>query len=288
MNGILLSGGHGTRLRPLTSVVSKQLLPIYDKPMIYYPLTTLILSGAREIIVVISPNFEESYANLLGDGSHFGISIKYIVQNKPTGIPDVFNLTRNKFSLDLPCTLMLGDNFLFGPSLGQNLFHEVPHEVALIHGYEVENPESYGVVEIESEVIRSIEEKPQAPKSNLAITGLYRFPTDVFDKAQYLQPSSRNETEIVDLINLYNDESRLRCQILPRGSVWLDTGTPSSLLAASNFVSIVQERQGLLIGSPHEAAWRLGLITDADLINCISQMCGTSYGSSLEKFVNVN
>lgn len=289
MQGILLSGGAGTRLWPVTISTSKQLLPIYDKPLIYYPLSTLILSGVTEIVLITSPEGLNPHQKLLGDGKQFGIGIKYAVQEKPTGLPDAFNVASNYLDYSKPCTLALGDNFFYGTGLGQNLFADVPGNSAICFAYEVADPENFGVVEFDKDLkVKALVEKPKTFVSNSAIPGLYRFPSTVFETAANLKVSERGETEIIELLNCYLSESKLIVREMPRGTAWLDTGTPSGLLQASQFVSILQDRQGLLVGSPDEVAWRKELISDDQLRSNAQLYRFSSYGKSLLRLLEGN
>lgn len=282
MQGILLSGGSGTRLWPITISTSKQLLPIYDKPLIYYPLSTLILSGVTDIALITSPDGLVPHQNLLGDGRQFGIKIKYLVQEKPTGLPDAFNVARSALDNSKPCTLILGDNFFYGTGLGQNIFSEIPTDSAVCFSYEVSEPENFGIVKLDkNNEVEALVEKPKTFVGNLAIPGLYRFPSNVFEFASKLRVSQRGETEIIDLLNSYLSDSKLIVREMPRGTAWLDTGTPSGMLQASQFVSILQDRQGLLVGSPDEVAWRKGLINDKQLRTNAEKYKASNYGKSL-------
>jgi len=282
MQGILLSGGLGKRLWPITLATSKQLLPVYDKPLVYYPLSTLMLSGVRKIAVVTAPSALHAHQALLGNGSQWGISISYAVQEEPLGIPHAFTVASEILDTSEPCVLILGDNFFYGPGLGQNIFAESTPEYAISFAYEVSNPSEFGVVSFdEFGLPKRIVEKPQEFVSKMAIPGLYRFPSDVFERVIELKPSARNELEIADLLNSYIDKKRLDLRMLARGTAWLDTGTSNGLLGASNFVQVLQERQGLLIGSPDEVAWRLGLISTQKFIKNIGNYQNSDYGKKL-------
>jgi len=280
--GIILAGGAGTRLWPSTKVICKQLIPIFDKPMIYYPLSTLMLAGIREILIISTPTDTPRFRELLGDGTQFGIELSYAVQEKPEGLAQAF-LIGADFLGDAPAALVLGDNVFFGQGLPEQLARaSAETEGATIFAYHVKDPERYGVVEFDAEGrARRIEEKPESPKSSYAVVGLYFYDNDVISAARSLRPSPRGEIEITDLNKLYLERGALRVETLGRGMAWLDTGTHDALLAASNFVAVVEERQGLKIGSPEEAAYRMGFI-DADQIEALAGKMGkSSYGQYL-------
>lgn len=280
--GIILAGGAGTRLWPSTKVICKQLIPIFDKPMIYYPLSTLMLAGIREILIISTPTDTPRFRELLGDGTQFGIELSYAVQERPEGLAQAF-LIGADFLGDAPAALVLGDNVFFGQGLPEQLARaSAETEGATIFAYHVKDPERYGVVEFDAEGrARSIEEKPESPKSSYAVVGLYFYDNDVISAARSLRPSQRGEIEITDLNKLYLERGALRVETLGRGMAWLDTGTHDALLAASNFVAVVEERQGLKIGSPEEAAYRMGFI-DADQIEALAGRMGkSSYGQYL-------
>ena len=282
MQGILLSGGSGTRLAPVTVATSKQLLPVYDKPLVYYPLCTLLLSGVRNIIVIVNPEHFGAYNQLLGNGEQWGIEIKIIEQEKPTGIPDAFKVGKKHLDDSRPCVLALGDNLIYGHGAGQNLFANLSLEDANIFGYEVQNAQEFGIAEIDADgSIKNIVEKPTGRKSGIAIPGLYRFPSSIFQIVQHLRPSQRGETEIVDVLNIFRLQNKLKMQILPRGVTWLDTGTPDGLLSASNFVSTIQNRQGFLVGSPEEVSWRMGYVNDMQFENLVVNMPKSDYQLAL-------
>jgi len=259
MKGIILAGGRATRLFPVTHVMSKQLLPIYNKPMIFYPLTTLMMSGIREILIISTPSQINLFKELLGDGGNLGISIEYVIQERPVGIADAFILGED-FIGDQPCSLILGDNLFFGSTFHKSLKKANNHKNgALIFAYHVESPEAYGVVQFDQRSIAiSIEEKPKKPKSNFAVTGLYFYDNNVVDIAKSLPPSTRGEIEITDLNNFYLEEGLLNVSILDTGTTWLDTGTHDSLIEASTFVRTMEKRQGVLIGSPEVVAIKKG------------------------------
>lgn len=272
MKAILLAGGSGSRIWPLSAAVNKQLLPVYDKPMIYYPLTTLMLAGATEILVVTSPEAKEGMKKLLGDGSQWGLSLEYAVQQKPGGIPEAFILAPGNFK-NSSVILMLGDNLLYGTGLGESLKLNSKITGGKIFAYQVSNPEEYGVVVLgeEDQPIRIVE-KPVDLISNLAIPGIYFFDSSVYDRVKQLRPSSRGELEIADILNSYLEEGQLKVQVLERGTAWLDTGNSKSLLAAGEFVKVIEDRQGLKIGCPEEVALRMGLITAEILEKNLNQI----------------
>ncbi len=280
--GIILAGGAGTRLWPSTRVVCKQLIPIYDKPMIYYPLSTLILAGIREILIISTPADTPRFRDLLGDGSSLGIELTYAVQDKPEGLAQAFIIGAD-FLGESPAALVLGDNIFFGHGLPEQLQRaSASTEGATIFAYHVKDPERYGVVDFDSEGrARSIEEKPASPKSSYAVVGLYFYDNDVVETARGLAPSPRGELEITDLNKLYLERGALRVETFGRGMAWLDTGTHEALLAASNFVSVVEERQGLKIGSIEEAAFRMGYIDAARLEDLAARMGSSTYGQYL-------
>ena len=280
--GIILAGGAGTRLWPSTRVVCKQLVPIYDKPMIYYPLTTLILAGIREILIISTPADTPRFRDLLGDGSRLGIELSYAVQEKPEGLAQAFIIGAD-FLGESPVALVLGDNIFFGHGLSEQLQRASSQERgAKIFAYHVKDPERYGVVSFDEQGrAKSIEEKPEKPQSSYAVVGLYFYDNDVIGIARDLEPSPRGELEITDLNRKYLERGDLSVEIFGRGMAWLDTGTHDALLAASNFVAVVEERQGLKIGSIEEAAYRMGFI-DVDQVEALAkQMGSSSYGRYL-------
>lgn len=293
MKGIILAGGSGTRLYPLTSVTSKQLLPIYDKPMIYYPLSTLMLSGIRDILIISTPKDTPRFEELLGDGRHFGIRLSYEVQPSPDGLAQAF-LIGEEFIDNDSCAMILGDNIFHGGYFRNNLREakeNANNGVATIFGYYVKDPERFGIVEFDkNRNVLSVEEKPENPKSNYSITGLYFYPAGVAEKAKKVKPSARGELEITDLNRLYLEDQKLMVQILGRGFAWLDTGTVDSLIEASLFVHTVQNRQGTVISAPEEIAFLEKWITREELLES-AKLYGTSpYGEHLmqvaeEKFV---
>jgi glucose-1-phosphate thymidylyltransferase len=281
--GILLAGGKGTRLYPMTSIVSKQLQPIYNKPMVYYSLTTLMLAGCREILLISSPEDIPRFEDLLGDGSAWGIAIHYAVQDEPRGIADAFRVGAS-FVGEHPSMLMLGDNLIYGRLDFLRAAVETHTDGATIFGYQVSDPSAYGVVEFDAGYrVLSLEEKPAAPRSNWAVPGLYLYGSDVVARAAALTPSARGELEITDLNRGYLTEGRLRAQPMGRGIAWLDTGTPENLLHASQFVHAIETRQGLIIGCPEEAAFRSGFIDEAGLSLAVSRLPESPYRSYVER-----
>lgn len=284
MKGIILAGGSGTRLYPLTKVTSKQLLPIYDKPMIYYPLSTLMLAGIKDILIISTPTDTPRFEELLGDGSHFGIHLSYRVQPSPDGLAQAF-LIGEDFIGDDSCAMVLGDNIFYGGYFRKNLSDAVKNADegnATIFGYYVRDPERFGIVEFDKDKkVISVEEKPKNPKSNYCITGLYFYPKGVAKKAHEVKPSARGELEITDLNRLYLNEEKLKVQILGRGFAWLDTGTMDSLMEASTFVQTVQNRQGVVISAPEEIAFFEKWITKDELIESAKLYGKSPYGEHL-------
>ena len=286
MKGIILAGGSGTRLYPLTSVTSKQLLPIYDKPMIYYPLSTLMLAGIKDILVISTPTDTPRFKALLGDGSQFGISLSYAVQPSPDGLAQAF-LIGEDFIGNEPCALILGDNIFYGGYFSKNLADAVAaaeNGLATIFGYFVTDPERFGIVEFDSDFnVLSVEEKPKNPKSNYCITGLYFYDRRVVEMAKKVRPSARGELEITTLNDLYLKDGSLKAQILGRGFAWLDTGTIDSLMDAASFVQTVQKRQGFVISSPEEIAYRKKWITKDELLRSADLYGKSPYGEHLHR-----
>ncbi|MCK6057230.1 MULTISPECIES: glucose-1-phosphate thymidylyltransferase RfbA [Micrococcus] len=281
MKGIILAGGTGSRLHPITHGISKQLVPVYDKPMIYYPLSTLILAGIRDILVITTPQDAEQFQRLLGDGSQFGVSLTYVQQPSPDGLAQAFVLGEEHIGVD-HVALVLGDNIFYGPGMGQQLRRHTDVEGATVFGYWVKDPTAYGVVEFDTNgKAVSLEEKPAQPKSNFAVPGLYFYDNDVVEIAKDLKPSPRGELEITDVNRTYLERGTLNVEVLPRGTAWLDTGTFTDLNDASNFIHAVESRQGLKVGSPEEAAWRQGLLTDDQLRERAERLVKSGYGRYL-------
>ena len=284
--GVILAGGRGTRLFPVTKCTSKQLLPIYDKPMISYPLSTLMLAGIREFIIVTTPYHQNNFSTLLGDGSSLGISIKYICQSEPKGLAEVFLLAESHF-YNRSVALILGDNLFYGNNLLAQIKNNLSNSGCCLFAYSVSNPKEYGVVEFspDGEVL-SLEEKPIAPKSNYAVTGLYIYDNTVIDRAKNLRPSPRGEYEITDLNNMYLIDNQIKIEILGRGIAWFDTGKIDSLYEATSYVKTIQNRQGFKICCPEEIAWRNGWISSEEVLSLAKPLISSGYGSYLENLVN--
>ena len=285
--GIILAGGSGSRLHPATLAISKQLLPVYDKPMVYYPLSTLMLAGIRDILLISTPQDTPRFTQLLGDGSQWGLSLRYAVQPSPDGLAQAF-LIGEKFLGDGACALVLGDNIFHGhdlqPLLGEAMART---DGATVFAYHVNDPERYGVAEFDRQgKVLSIEEKPKAPKSNYAVTGLYFYDAQVVELAQRLQPSARGELEITDLNRLYLEQGQLSVELMGRGYAWLDTGTHDSLLDASQFIATLEQRQGLKVACPEEIAWRQGWIADKQLEQLAKPLAKNGYGQYLLRLLN--
>jgi glucose-1-phosphate thymidylyltransferase len=282
LKGIILAGGSGSRLHPLTRAVSKQLVPIYNKPMVYYPLSTLMLAGVRDVLVITTPHDQDAFRRLLGDGSEVGLAIQYASQPSPDGLAQAFIIGREFIGRDR-VTLALGDNIFYGAHLSDYLRSAAARETdATVFGYQVRDPERYGVVEFDAGGRAvSLEEKPSKPKSSFAVTGLYFYDNEVVDIAAALEPSPRGELEITDVNRSYLERGRLHVEKLGRGIAWLDTGTTESLMQASNFIHAIEERQGLMVACLEEIAYRMGYITAADLTRLAAAMASSAYGQYL-------
>lgn len=287
MKGIILAGGAGTRLHPITRSISKQIIPVYDKPMIFYPLSTLMLAGIREILIISTPQDIHLYENLLGDGNKLGLKLSYEIQASPDGLAQAFTIGEKFIGNDSAC-LVLGDNIFYGRGFGSILQDAAQlDDGALVFGYYVNDPQRYGVADFDDNWnVTSIEEKPENPKSNFAVTGLYFYTNDVIEKAKSLKPSKRGEYEITDLNNLFLSEGRLRIQLLGRGFAWLDTGTPKSLLQAANFIETLEERQGLKASCIEEIAYQRKFIDKKQLLILAEEYGNSDYGKYLFKVAN--
>ncbi|MDP9434562.1 MAG: glucose-1-phosphate thymidylyltransferase RfbA [Actinomycetota bacterium] len=281
MKGIVLAGGSGTRLYPITQAVSKQLLPVYDKPMIHYPLATLMLAGIREILIITTPHDQEQFVRLLGDGSRYGCSFSYTVQPEPNGLAEAFLLGRD-FVGDDKVSLVLGDNIFYGHGFGEQLRQYADVDGGAVFAYHVNDPERYGVVEFDAQSrVVSVEEKPEKPRSHYAVVGLYFYDNDVLDIAADIEPSERGELEITAVNNAYLAQGRLHVAVMDRGTAWLDTGTSASLMQAGQFVQVIEERQGLKIGCIEEVAWREGFVDDDGLEALAQPLLKSGYGTYL-------
>ena len=281
MRGIILAGGSGTRLNPITLGTSKQLVPVYDKPMIYYPLSTLMLAGIQDVLVITTPHDAPSFHRLLGDGSQLGVNLSYTVQQEPNGLAQAFVLGAD-FIGDDSAALVLGDNIFYGPGMGTQLRRHTSPDGGVVYAYQVADPTAYGVVEFDEDFKAiSIEEKPARPRSTYAVPGLYFYDNDVVEIARNLKPSARGEYEITDVNRTYLEAGRLTVEVLPRGTAWLDTGTFDSLADATSFIRTVQHRQGLNIGAPEEVAWRMGFIDDEGLRRRAEPLVKSGYGAYL-------
>jgi glucose-1-phosphate thymidylyltransferase len=285
MKGMILAGGTGSRLWPTTISVSKQLIPIYDKPLIYYPLATLMLAGIREVLVITTPSDQLAFQRLLGDGKSVGLILSYAVQERPEGLAQAFIIGEEFIGND-PVALILGDNIFHGSGLGRDLTNSTNPGGAVIFGYEVADPQRYGVAEVDSlNNVVSLEEKPTKPKSSLAIPGLYFFDNTVCEKAKKVQKSARGELEITSVLETFRAEGRLQLKILPRGTAWMDCGTVESLNDASNYMRVIEERQGFKVGSIEEVAWRNKWISDSDLSQLASAYGKSEYGQYLQRLL---
>ena len=289
MKGIILAGGYGTRLYPLTMVTSKQLLPVYDKPMIYYPLSTLMLAGIKDVLIISTQNDLPNFQKLLGDGRDFGISLSYKIQPEPKGLAQAFTIGE-EFIGDDSCAMILGDNIFYGGGFSTFLAEakeNAEQGFATIFGYYVDDPQRFGIMEFDKDWnVISVEEKPEHPKTNYCITGLYFYPKGVSKKAWQVQPSSRGEVEITSLNEMYLEENKLKAKILGRGYAWLDTGTMDSLTEAADFVKMIEKRQGVKISAPEEIAFRKGWITKDELLKLSKKYGKSPYGEHLEKVAN--
>lgn len=285
MKGIVLAGGSGTRLYPLTIAVSKQLMPVYDKPMIYHPLSTLMLAGINEILIITTPDDQAAFKRLLGDGSSLGCRFEYVIQPKPEGLAQAFILGADFIGKD-PVALVLGDNIFYGSGMGTLLRNKLNPDGAVVFAYQVHDPERYGVVEFDKEFrVLSIEEKPQKPKSNYAVPGLYFYDNEVVAISQNMKPSPRGELEITDVNKIYLEKGKLEVGVLDRGTAWLDTGTFDSLIQAGQFIEVIEKRQGLKIGCIEEIAYRNGWINDSQMEKLANAYMKSGYGVYLKNLI---
>lgn len=288
MRGIILAGGSGTRLWPITKGISKQLMPIYDKPMIYYPLSTLMMAGIREILIITTPEYNDQFRALLGDGSQLGLDLQYSIQPSPDGLAQAF-IIGEEFIGDDKVALVLGDNIFHGTSLGSALRKNTDVDGGLIFAYQVSDPSAYGVVEFDNSMTAvSVEEKPANPKSNYAVPGLYFYDNEVIEIAKSIEPSARGELEISSVNDEYLKRGSLSVEVLDRGTAWLDTGTFESMMQASEYVRVIEDRQGFKIGCIEEIAWRNGWIADGELLNIAGPLAKSGYGKYLESLVVAN
>lgn len=286
MKGIILAGGTGSRLHPITLAVSKQLMPVYDKPMIYYPLSTLMLAGIRDVLVITTPHDADAFARLLGDGSQLGVNITYKQQPSPDGLAQAFTIGAEHIADDR-VGLVLGDNIFYGEGLGTRLRRFENLDGAAVFGYKVNDPTAYGVVEFDADFRAvSLEEKPKQPKSPYAVPGLYFYDNSVIEHARNLKPSARGELEITDLNRIYLEAGTLQVEVLPRGSAWLDTGTVEDLNEAANYIRAIEHRQGTKIGAPEEVAWRMGWLSDEELERLAQPLLKSGYGAYLLRLLD--